>query len=164
MFSIVSRVSRPSILKPGLKFHARTLRLLPDWSKYKLIEQPPGYIVETVNEAYKPPLPNAYDGSYHWTYDRIISIAMVPLVMTPFVAGVEFPVIDATFSVLTLFHCHAGFKSCIIDYIPKRVYNAWYGVATKLLTFGTCVAMYGIYVMETTSNGLFDVVKSLWMA
>ncbi|KAI5958744.1 uncharacterized protein KGF55_005743 [Candida pseudojiufengensis] len=160
MFSIKSAVSRP-ILKPGI-LSKRTLRFTPDFSKYKLIEQPAGFIVETVNEAYKPPSPSAYEGSNHWTYERVVTIAMIPLVMTPFIAGVEHPIVDATFSTLLLFHCHAGFKSCIIDYIPKRVYNAWYGLACKLLTFGTCVAIYGIYVMETTSNGLFDLIKRLW--
>ncbi|KAI3403592.1 hypothetical protein KGF56_003637 [Candida oxycetoniae] len=143
---------------------SRTLRLIPDWSKFKKIEQPPGYIVDTVNDAYKPPLPNSYEGAYHWTYERIIAITMIPLVMTPFVAGVEFPVIDASLSALLIFHCHSGFKSCIIDYIPKRVYGVWYEIASKALTFGTLVAMYGVYVMETTSNGLFDIVKSIWSA
>ncbi|CAK9441505.1 uncharacterized protein LODBEIA_P53730 [Lodderomyces beijingensis] len=163
MFSLSRRAMRPLSSNCHM-LPKRTLRLVPDLSKYKLIEQPPGFIVDTVNEAYKPPRPNAYEGAYHWTYDRLIAITMVPLVMTPFVAGVEFPVVDAVFSTLTLLHCHAGFKSCIIDYIPKRVYGVWYRMATRLLTFGTAVAMYGIYVLETSSNGLFDLVKSIWAA
>lgn len=151
------------LAKPGLN-SVRRLRLIPDWSKFKTIPQPPGYVVGTVNDAYKPPSPEHYEGSYHWTYERAISITMIPLVMTPFVAGVEFPMIDSIFSTLLLFHCHAGMKSCIIDYIPKRVYGFWYGAACKLLTLGTFVAMYGIYVLETTSNGLFNLVSSLWAA
>lgn len=151
------------LTKPGLNC-VRRLRLVPDWSKFKTIPQPPGYIVGTVNDAYKPPSPEYYEGSYHWTYERAITITMLPLVMTPFVAGVEFPLVDSVFSTLLLFHCHAGIKSCIIDYIPKRVYGFWYGAACKLLTLGTFVAMYGIYILETTSNGLFDLVSSLWSA
>ncbi|MCP8718477.1 MAG: CybS family protein, partial [Asgard group archaeon] len=152
-------VLRTPIIKP-----TRALRLIPNLSKFKTIEQPPGYIVGTVNDAYKPPSPVYYEGSYHWTYERIIAITMLPLVMTPFAAGVEYPMIDSIFSTLLLFHCHAGIKSCIIDYIPKRVYGFWYGAASKVLTFGTFVAMYGIYVLETSSNGLFDLVKAIWSA
>lgn len=161
MLPLTLKTYRP-MLKPGMLNLGRSLRLIPDWSKFKPIEQPAGFIVETVNEAYKPPAPNAYEGSNHWIYDRIITTAMIPLVMTPFVAGVDYPVIDATFSTLLLIHCHAGFKSCIIDYIPKRVYGIWYGAACKLLTLGTCVAMYGIYVLETANNGLFELIKSIW--
>ncbi|RCK65222.1 Mitochondrial inner membrane protein SHH4 [Candida viswanathii] len=154
---------RRSLLKPSFSI-TRSLRLVPDLSKFKKIEQPAGYIVGTVNDAYQSPQPVYYEGSYHWTYERIIAITMLPLVMAPFVAGVEFPMIDSVFSTLLLFHCHAGIKSCIIDYIPKRVYGFWYGAASKLLTLGTFVAMYGIYVLETTSNGLFDLIKAIWAA
>lgn len=150
------------MLKPGLLHPVRSLRLMPDWSKFKPIEQPPGFIVDTVNDAYVPPDPNAYEGSNHWIYDRIVTTAMIPLVMTPFVAGVDYPLIDATFSTLLLYHCYAGFMSCIIDYIPKRVYGVWFGAACKLLTLGTCVAMYGIYILETANNGLFELIKSIW--
>ena len=154
---------RTSLRIPYIKA-TRPLRLLPNLSKFKKIEQPPGYIVGTVNDAYNPPSPVYYEGSYHWTYERIIAITMLPLVMTPFAAGVEYPMIDSIFSTLLLFHCHAGIKSCIIDYIPKRVYGFWYGAASKLLTLGTFVAMYGIYELETSCNGLFDLVKAIWAA
>ncbi|RLV93563.1 Succinate dehydrogenase ubiquinone cytochrome b small subunit mitochondrial [Spathaspora sp. JA1] len=164
-------LARQTILncKPtsGLIF-TRGLRLIPDFSKIKskfeLIPQPPGYIVGTVNDAYIPPPTAHIEGSYHWTYERAITVGMVPLMMTPFVVGIDFPMVDATLSTLLLWHCHAGFKSCIIDYIPKRVYGIWYKISCWLLTTGTFVGMYGIYVMETSSNGLFDLVSKIWSA
>lgn len=140
----------------------RCLSLKPYFSKLKKIPQPPGFVVGTVNDAYVHPTPNHYEGGYHWTYDRVVAIAMVPMALTPFVAGVEYPIIDTMFSCGLLFHCHSGFKSCIIDYIPKRVYGVWHGLATKLLAFGTAVGLYGIYVLETANNGLFDLIKSVW--
>ncbi|EDK36406.2 hypothetical protein PGUG_00504 [Meyerozyma guilliermondii ATCC 6260] len=141
---------------------SRSLSLKPNFSKLKKIPQPPGFVVGTVNDAYVHPTPNHYEGGYHWTYDRAIAIAMVPMALTPFVAGVEYPIIDTMFCCGLLFHCHSGFKSCIIDYIPRRVYGVWHGLASKLLALGTAVGLYGIYVLETANNGLFDLVKSVW--
>ncbi|ABN65231.1 membrane anchor in succinate dehydrogenase complex [Scheffersomyces stipitis CBS 6054] len=158
-FSVIKPVS---LLRPtGV---ARFISLKPDFSRFKKTEQPPGYIVGTVNDAYRIPLVTYYEGSYHWTYERAIAITMVPLMMTPFVAGVEYPMIDAVFSSLVLFHCHCGFKSCIIDYIPERVYGFWHRAATRLLTLGSFVSLYGVYLIETEGNGLFDLLKNIWMA
>lgn len=161
-------VARPNMLYNRSLLHMkptnilRNISLKPDFSKFKKIPQPPGYIVGTVNDAYKPPMADHYHGSYHWTYERAITIGMVPLVMTPFIAGVEYPVIDAIFSTALLYHCHSGFLSCIIDYIPKRVYGFWHKFATGLLTLGSCVGLYGIYVLETANNGLFDLIKNIF--
>lgn len=141
---------------------SRSLSLVPNFSKLKKIPQPPGFVVGTVNEAYVPPPANHYEGGYHWTYDRAVTIAMVPLALTPFVAGVEFPIIDTMFCCGLLYHCHSGLKSCIIDYIPKRVYGVWYKIATRLLALGSAVSLYGVYVLETANNGLFDLIKTIW--
>lgn len=153
-------LTRPGLV--GALQPARTLSLKPDFSKLRKTPQPPGFVVGTVNEAYVPPPVNHYQGGYHWTYERAVSIAMVPLAMTPFVAGVEYPMIDTAFCCGLLFHCHSGLKSCIIDYIPKRVYGVWHGMASKLLTLGSVVSLYGIYVLETANNGLFDLIRSMW--
>ncbi|CUM67895.1 uncharacterized protein PRCAT00005606001 [Priceomyces carsonii] len=140
----------------------RRLSWKPSLQKFRKLPQPPGNIIGTVNDAYISPTPNYFEGGYHWTYERAITICMVPLALTPFVAGVDHPMVDSIFSVLLLFHCHAGFKSCIIDYVPKRVYGFWYGFATKLLTFGTFISIYGVYVLETSSNGLFSLIQGIF--
>ncbi|ODV67550.1 hypothetical protein HYPBUDRAFT_196546 [Hyphopichia burtonii NRRL Y-1933] len=161
--SMSTGIIRRALLQQPI--HARRLiSLKPDFSKLKKIEQPPGFIVDTVNEPYKPPQSDPYEGSYHWAYERMVSTALVPLLMVPFIGGVNHPIIDATFCVTLLVHCQSGFKACIIDYIPKRVYGIWHGVACKLLSLGTFVGLYGIYLLETTSNGLFDLIASLWGA
>ncbi|SGZ56514.1 CIC11C00000001206 [Sungouiella intermedia] len=145
-------------------FSTRNLLLKPDFSKLKKIEQPPGHIVGNVNDAYKIPLVSPYEGNYHWTYERILAIGLVPLTAFPFALGYEFPMVDTAFCLTVLFHAHSGFKSCIIDYIPLRVYGFWHHAASKLLSLGTFVSMYGIYVLETTENGLFDLIARLWGA
>ncbi len=160
------------MLRPGFRcsrIHAtqlltkRFISLKPNFDKYKLIEQPAGYIVGTVNEATPQGEIDYFHGSYHWSYERLLAITMVPLAVTPFVATVDFPVLDAILSTTILLHAHIGFTSCIIDYIPKRVYGIWHKFARYLLTFGTTVGLYGIYEMETTDVGLTNLIKKLWV-
>lgn len=140
----------------------RALLLKPDWSKYKKIKQPPGHVEGTINEAAKIPLMNPYESSYHWTYDRMVSLGLIPMTVAPLAFGVENPLLDASFCLILLFHIHSGFKSCIIDYIPERVYGFWHRAACKLLSFGSFVSMYGIYLLETNENGLFDLISRTW--
>lgn len=164
---MLTRITPINLLKSnllGLKtLGIRSISLKPDFSKLKKIEQPPGYIVGTVNDAYKYPMMNHYEGSYHWAYERAISIALIPLALTPFF-GIEHPLLDTTFCMALMFHCHSGIKSCIIDYIPKRVYGVWHNVASGLLTAGSFFGIYGIYVLETANNGIFDLLGHLWGA
>lgn len=129
----------------------------------KTIPQPPGHIVGSVNDAYIPPKPSKAHGSYHWTSDRIVTIAMVPLALAPFLTGTG-PLLDSVFGVGLLYHVHAGFQSCITDYIQKRVYGKLHDYAMYLLTFGTAVAGYGLYEIETKEGGLAEVVKKVWKA
>lgn len=131
---------------------------------YKFIKQPPGYIVGTVNDAYVSPTPDYFHGGYHWTYDRIVGICMVPLTIVPFAANVDLPMLDSLFASLLLIHCHAGFKSCIIDYIPARKFGIWYKFASWLLTFGSAVGLYGVYEIETEGTGLYELIRSTWNA
>lgn len=160
----VNLISRNRIELQRPLIRVRELSFTNFFKKFKKIPQPPGYVVGTVNDAYKPPEANFYEGGYHWTYERFVTICLVPLTLTPFAAGVNHPMVDSLLSVLLLIHCHTGFESCIIDYIPKRVYGIWHKIAIKLLTMGTFVGIYGIYLLETTGNGLFDLIKSIWTA
>lgn len=130
---------------------------------FKTIPQPPGNIVGTVNDAYVPPPPNKMHGSLHWTFERVVTIGMAPLIVAPLVTG-HSP-LDSAMAGLLLYHCYAGFQSCIIDYIPKRVYGGMHTAAMALLTFGTFVAGYGIYKIETEEkDGVYGLLKKLWKA
>lgn len=151
LLSRVGLLSKRSIAKPAM---IRGIKTIP---------QPPGYIVGTVNDAYVPPKPSKFEGSYHWTTERALSIGLVPLVLAPFISGVP-SVIDSTFSTILLLHCYIGFQSCIIDYIPTRVYGFYHNIAMYLLTFGTGVAGYGLYQIETKDGGVSSIVSKLWKA
>lgn len=137
--------------------------LKPNLKKYKLIEQPVGLIVGTVNEPTPMPEVDYFHGAYHWSYERMLAVSLIPLTMTPFVANIDLPLIDSLMSVSVLMHSHIGFQACIIDYIPKRVYGIWHKYAMGLLTFGTVVSFYGIYLIETTDIGLTNMLKKLWV-
>lgn len=130
----------------------------------KTIPQPPGHIVGTVNDAYVTPKPNKTHGSLHWTTERAVAIGMVPLVATSLVSSPGV-IVDTTLSAFILYHSYVGFQSCIIDYIPKRVYGPYHNYAMYLLTFGTGVAGYGIYTIEQKEEGgLGGIVSKLWKA
>ena len=88
---------------------------------------------------------------------------MAPLIAAPFITGTS--PLDSAMAALLLYHCYAGFQSCIIDYIPKRVYGSIHTAVMGLLTFGTFVAGYGVYKIEQENeDGLFGVLKKMWKA
>lgn len=130
----------------------------------KTIPQPPGNIVGTVNDAYVPPKASKSHGSYHWTSERAVAIGLVPLVASSMFSGPSV-ILDTTLLSFLLYHCYTGFQSCIIDYIPKRVYGPWHNYAMYLLTFGTGVAGYGIYELEQREEGgLSSIVAKVYRA
>lgn len=148
----------------GLGFSRKNLLQIQNIRPFfKTIPQPPGNIVGTVNDAYVPPTPNSLHGSKHWTFERVVTIGMVPLMVAPLITGSS--ISDAAMSSLLLYHMYAGFQSCIIDYIPKRVYGSIHTAAMAVLTLGTAVAGYGVYKIEQENeDGLFGVLKKLWKA
>lgn len=132
-------------------------------SFFKTIPQPPGNIIGTVNDAYVPPKPNKLHGSLHWTFERIVVLGMTPLIVAPFITGTS--PFDGAMCALLLYHCYAGFQSCIIDYIPKRVFGSMHTAAMALLTFGTLLSGYGVYKIENEEkDGVWGILTKLWKA
>lgn len=88
---------------------------------------------------------------------------MTPLVVAPLITGT--PIADGAMSALLLYHMYAGFQSCIIDYIPKRVYGGLHNLAMAFLAAGTAVVGYGLYKIEQQNeDGLYGLLKKLWVA
>lgn len=129
----------------------------------KTIPQPPGFVVGTVNDAYVPPKPSKAHGSYHWTAERAVAIGLVPFCGIPAITGAS-TTVDSIMAGLLLYHSYVGFQSCIIDYIPKRVYGSYHNYAMYLLTFGTGVAAYGVYEIENKEGGITTILSKLWKA
>ena len=128
------------------------------------VPQPPGNIVGTVNDAVPVPPSDAVHGSYHWTFERIIAVGLVPLTILPAATGTLSPALDALFGGLLVAHCVSGFQSCITDYIPGRKFPRGHKVANLMLYIGSAGALYGIYKLETEEEGITGAVGKIWNA
>lgn len=129
------------------------------------LPQKPGGVQGTPNEAFVPPPVDKLHGSYHWDFERCIAVAMIPLVMTQLATEGGAPQIaDAMLATVLLGHVYSGFQSCIIDYIPKRVYGKNHNYAMYLLTLGSVFSAVGIYKLETEEHGIIGVLTTIWKA
>ena len=115
----------------------------------------------TVNDPVKVPEPHKSHGSYHWTFERALSVALVPLIVTPFVTGSSTPVLDALIGSAVIIHSHIGFDAMITDYIPKRRFPKSYLLFTWGLRAATAVVLIGIYEFQVNDVGMFPRL-SVW--
>ncbi|MCJ1252035.1 membrane anchor subunit of succinate dehydrogenase, Sdh4 [Trapelia coarctata] len=124
----------------------------------------PQHIEGTANDPAPVPDPSPTHGSYHWTFERLMSAALIPLTIAPFAAGSLNPVMDAALCFGVLIHSHIGFQSIIIDYIPtKRLPKTrtllWWGLRGATLLVGV-----GLYEFETNDVGVTEAIKRIWTA
>ena len=116
------------------------------------------------NDPAPVPAPNPSHGSYHWTFERLISAGLIPLTIAPFAAGSLNPLTDALLCGMILIHSHIGFESIVIDYIPrKRLPKTrvlfWWGLRAATVLVGV-----GLYEFETNDVGLTEAIKKVWTA
>ncbi|TKA66879.1 Succinate dehydrogenase [ubiquinone] cytochrome b small subunit, mitochondrial [Cryomyces minteri] len=109
----------------------------------------PQRIQGTINDAAIVPDPTPAHGSYHWTFERLIAGALVPLTIAPFAAGSLNPIMDATFCAAILVHSHIGFESIIIDYVPTHRMPKTRKALMWALKAGTLAVGVGLYEFET---------------
>lgn len=127
------------------------------------LPQKAGGVSGTSDDAFVPPPVDKMHGSYHWDFERVLAVSLIPLVTVPLATGGSFiSVTDSLLASVLLAHVYVGFQSCIIDYIPKRVYGKNFNYAMYLLTLGSLVSAIGVYKLETEENGLIGVITSLW--
>jgi len=132
--------------------------------KKAILPMGPQVIDGTANDPAKIPEPHPTHGSYHWTFERLVAVGLVPLTIAPFVSGSLNPVLDATFCALLLIHSHTGFQSIIIDYIPMYHYRKTRIVFWWALRLATLVVGVGLYEFETNDVGLTEGIKRIWKA
>lgn len=157
---MLAAAMRTAIARPAVAAMPSLIRRQP----LGTIPQPPGGIIGTVNDAVAIPPPSKTHGSLHWTAERALVVGMVPLLIAPLTGASLSPLLDGTLGGLILLHSHVGFESCIIDYIPKRVYGVWHKFALYALYAGTATAAYGIYELEKNDIGLTSTVGKIWNA
>lgn len=110
--------------------------------------------------------PSEPENSFQNDYHKYVNYTLVPLTLATFgsvmYTGVVHPLLDTTLSTLFLVSTHYHFTSCILDYIPKEKFKRLHKLAMYLLYSATGLGLFGIYEMETESNGFVDLVRRLW--
>merc|ERR1711939_448543 len=130
-------------------------------SRRAILPPLPQKIKGTVNDAYEAPEPHPQHGSYHWTFDRIVSIGVLPLTVAPFAAGSLSPLLDGAFISLLIIHTYTGFQNVITDYLPKWRVPRW----RKAFEYANVLAVgWGYYEFETNDVGLTEAVRKIWRA
>ncbi|KAK2762149.1 membrane anchor subunit of succinate dehydrogenase, Sdh4 [Arachnomyces sp. PD_36] len=132
--------------------------------KKQLLPAQPQVVEGTTNDAARVPPTSPTHGSYHWTFERIICAALIPLTVAPFAGGSLNPIMDAVLCGTIVVHSHIGFQAFIIDYIPTwripkvRAFFKW------LLRAATLTVSVGLYEFETNDVGLTEAIKRIWKA
>ncbi|KAF8469099.1 CybS-domain-containing protein [Kalaharituber pfeilii] len=132
--------------------------------KMQILPAGPQVIEGDVNDPAPIPDPNPVHGSYHWSFERLISVALVPLTIAPFAAGSLNPITDAILAATVVIHSHIGFQSMIIDYIPRRTLPGIHRLFRWGLNGITALVLLGLYEFETNDVGLTEAIKKIWTA
>ncbi|KAK4989419.1 membrane anchor subunit of succinate dehydrogenase, Sdh4 [Elasticomyces elasticus] len=159
----LSRPTQPAFVRSALPgavrvaaFHAtRPQAILPPL---------PQRIIGTINDAAKVPDPTPMHGSYHWTFERIMSAALVPLTIAPFATNSVAPALDAALIAGILIHSHIGFESIVIDYVPQNRLPGVRRILMWALKLAFVVVGVGFYEFETHDVGLTEGIRRLWKA
>lgn len=122
-----------------------------DWKHSKLIlctlsfQSPAAYIKGTVNDPTTYPEPNAAHGSYHWSVERGLSVALIPIIAAGVAKHGTSAVLDGVLALTLVAHSHIGFACCLDDYVHKRKFPIAGPVSSLLLKLATAGTLYGLY-------------------
>ncbi|KAH8148151.1 uncharacterized protein LAJ45_07915 [Morchella importuna] len=158
--------ARPALAAPKIAFLKPQPRIAAFHTSKSLSILPPGrQVIEgTINDAAPVPESNPSHGSYHWTFERLVSVGLIPLTIAPFALGSVSPVTDAVLGAAVVIHSYIGFESSIIDYIPGRKHPTAKKVFMWILKGSTVLVLVGLYEFETNDVGITEAVKRVWKA
>ncbi|KDN39610.1 hypothetical protein K437DRAFT_270230 [Tilletiaria anomala UBC 951] len=122
------------------------------------------YIKGTVNDPTTFPPPSASHGSYHWAFERAISVAIVPIIAAAGVKHGTSGLLDGALALTLVVHSHLGFEQIVADYLHKRKYPILGPVSSWGLRAATLASIYGLYEFNTNDIGLSELVAKLWTA
>jgi succinate dehydrogenase (ubiquinone) membrane anchor subunit len=107
----ISLASRPTPIRPAISILSQsTLPAAFHTSSSKAILPAGPQVIEGgINDPAPVPQPSPTHGSYHWTFERALSLGLVPLTLAPFAYGSLNPVMDSVFVAAVLLHSHVGF-------------------------------------------------------
>ncbi|KAK1048615.1 membrane anchor subunit of succinate dehydrogenase, Sdh4 [Friedmanniomyces endolithicus] len=133
-------------------------------SKRAILPPLPQRMEGTVNDAVRLPPSEPSHGNYHWTFERLVSAALLPITIAPFAAGSLSPLLDGTFIGLIIVHTFIGFQSVIADYFPKWRVPFLRKAADWANLLAVVVVGWGWYEFETNDVGLTEGVRRIWKA
>ncbi|KAK2739088.1 membrane anchor subunit of succinate dehydrogenase, Sdh4 [Onygenales sp. PD_40] len=133
-------------------------------SRREILPPLPQTIEGTMNDPAPVPPTHPSEGSYHWTFERVIAASLIPLTIAPFAGGALNPVMDAVFCGALILHSHIGFQACIVDYIPNYRMPKVKKLFDWILRFATLGAAVGLYEFETNDIGVTAAVARIWQA
>ncbi|KAG0249816.1 membrane anchor subunit of succinate dehydrogenase, Sdh4 [Mortierella polycephala] len=122
-----------------------------------------------VTDAYKAPLyklptPNQIHGSYHWDFERLLTVSMIPLFAASAINGAH-PITDGLLGVVVPIHSHLGFDAMVTDYLhPARVGVLGNKAISWTLRGATVLVLVGCYQFNTADVGLTELIKKAWVA
>ncbi|GAA5838892.1 hypothetical protein JCM11251_003729 [Rhodosporidiobolus azoricus] len=119
------------------------------------------HVEGTVNDPTPFPTPNKAHGSYHWTFERLLSASLVPLIGATAVSSAN-PVIDGVLCTALVAHSHMGFDQILTDYLHPRKFPVLGNIATWVLRLATVGVLVGVYQFETNDIGLTELIKKAW--
>jgi succinate dehydrogenase (ubiquinone) membrane anchor subunit len=166
---MLSTLVRPNVARPLAQWKPAFDKSTPSAafhaSQRKQILPPlPQSVEGTTNDPVPVPNPDYTHGSYHWSFERIVSAGLIPLTIAPFAAGSLNPVTDSILCALLVVHSHIGFESCVIDYFPKKRIPRVRAAANWLLRLATLATGVALYSFETNDVGVTEAVRRLWTA
>ncbi|KAF9355968.1 membrane anchor subunit of succinate dehydrogenase, Sdh4 [Mortierella sp. NVP85] len=113
---------------------------------------------------YKSIKPNQLHGSYHWDFERLLSVALIPLFAASAFQGAH-PITDGLLGVVVPIHAHIGFDAMITDYLHPGKAGV---LGNKLCVWGlrgaTVLVLVGCYQFNTADVGLTELIKRAWTA
>ncbi|KAN0061187.1 membrane anchor subunit of succinate dehydrogenase, Sdh4 [Thecaphora frezii] len=122
------------------------------------------YVKGTVNDPTTYPEPNPVHGSYHWTFERLLSVALVPIVGAGMVKHGSSGLLDGTLALSLIVHSHIGFDVITSDYLHKRKFPILGPSVKWTLRAASLAALYGLYEINTNDVGLSEFVARAWTA
>ncbi|KAI1774526.1 CybS-domain-containing protein [Hypoxylon cercidicola] len=156
--------SRQPMIRPAVAKDAARVAAFHASSRRNLLPPGPQVIKGSVNDPAPVPETSPSHGSYHWTFERVVAVGIIPLTVAPFAGGSLNPGLDAILCSLLLVHSHLGFQAVLIDYIPSSRFPKSRKAAMWLLNAATALVGVGLYEFETNDVGLTEAVKRVWKA
>ena len=147
----ISRVGLRSSAQPCLLTTARVFSTTHrSRASHPAASASASYIQGTVNDPTTYPPPNPVHGSYHWLFERALSVALLPLTAAAVAKHGSSGALDAALGLTLILHSHIGFDAVLADYLHERKFPIAGKMAPWVLRACSVMALYGLYELQTS--------------